>query len=165
MLLTLATWACGCRVWFSGGCRGSCVAGLVRGDGGHWWRHGGRAESRWWLWMKKEVVSQFVMRVTLDQRSNACTRTITLPPKFVVYLTCTVVFIIQSYRVPLNLVVSAFSLQKFVVFAFWHYKIHILLFFHYKVCDIRFFITNFCSVSILRPQKFVVSTYWHYKIL
>ena len=50
LLLTLAAWACGCRVWCSGGCRGSWVAGVVRGGGGHLWRRGGRAESRWWLW-------------------------------------------------------------------------------------------------------------------
>ena len=110
--------------------------------------------------MKKEGVSQFVTRVTLDQRSNAPAQICSVP-----YMYSFVVFIIQSCRVPLNLVVSAFSLQKFVVFAFWHYKIHSLLFFQYKVCDIRFFIIIFCSTSILRLQKFVVSTYWHYKIL
>ena len=121
--------------------------------------------------MKKEGVSQFVMHVTLDQCSNARTRD-HAPSQIcsVPYMYSLVVFIIWSCRVPLNLVVSAFSLQKFVVFAFvvftfWHYKIHSLLFFHSKVCDIRFFITNFCSISILRLQKFVVSTYWHYKIL
>ena len=116
--------------------------------------------------MKKEGVSQFVTRVTLDQcsdtraRDHAPSQICSVP-----YMYSFVVFIIWSCTVPLNLVVSAFSLQKFVVFAFWHYKIHSLLFFHYKVCDIRFFITNFCSISILRLQKFVVSTYWHYKIL
>ena len=47
LLLTLATWACGCHVWFSGSCRGSWVARVVRGGGGHLWRRGGRAESRW----------------------------------------------------------------------------------------------------------------------
>ena len=39
-----------CCVLFTGSCYGSLIAGVVRGGGGHLWHHGGRAESRWWLW-------------------------------------------------------------------------------------------------------------------
>ena len=131
-LLTLATWACGCRVWFSGGCRGSWVAGVVRGGGGHLWRRGGRAG--WWLWDEERrrvtICDACEFGSTLERALNARARD-HAPAQIcsVHYMYSFVVFIIQSCRVPLNLVVSAFSLQKFVVFAFWHYKIHSLLFF------------------------------------
>ena len=106
LLLTLATWACGCRVWFSGGCRGSWVAGVVRGGGGHLWCRGGRAESRWWLWNEER------RRVTICdacdfgsrfERAHAPSQICSVP-----YMYSFVVFIIRSCRVPLNLVVSAF---------------------------------------------------------
>ena len=42
VLLTLGTWACDCRVWLSGGCRGLWAARDVCGGGccvwGTWWQ-------------------------------------------------------------------------------------------------------------------------------
>ena len=74
--------------------------------------------------MKKEGVSQFVMRVTLDQRSNAHARD-HAPTQMcsVHYMYNFVVFIIQSFRFPLRL------------------------------CSVRFFTTKICSVCFLALQN------------
>ena len=128
LLLTLATWACGCRVWFSGGCRGSWVAGVVRGGGGHLWRRGGRAESRWWLWDEERrrvtICDACEFGSTLERALNARARD-HAPAQIcsVHYMYSFVVFIIQSGRVPL------------------------------KLCSVRFFTTKICSLCFLALQN------------
>ena len=84
--------------------------------------------------MKKEAVSLCVTHVTLDQRSNARTRSrLDHARAQICSVYSFVVFNTQLNGVPLKFVVSAFSdyknlqcvlfsLQNFVVFAFWHYK-------------------------------------------
>ena len=82
------------RVWLlclvSGGCRGLWVAGVVRGGGCHLWHCGGRAESRWRLWDEERRCVTICDTCEFGSMFKRAARANTLPPKFVVYITCTV---------------------------------------------------------------------------
>ena len=74
VLLTLGTWACGCRVWLPGGCCGLWVARDVCGGGCCMW-------VTWWqavveVVVEKEGMSLFVTRVTFGSTLE-CARAIT----------------------------------------------------------------------------------------
>jgi hypothetical protein len=90
---SLVTWPCGCGVCLLGGCRDLWAAGVARGGGGYlcatWWQGVLEVVEGGGCGMQKEAVSRCVTRVMFGSTFELMP-TITLAPKFVVFITYTV---------------------------------------------------------------------------